>query len=121
MIRILLDLLTVTFLVFGLFFMAVAALGLLRMPDVYHRIHTTTKGVTLGISSLLIASVFSLAGHPDTEPVNIITRAVLVIVFQFVANPVGAHILSKAAHLDGAPQWRGTLGDEYTPPTDPAP
>ncbi|MDX1683106.1 MAG: monovalent cation/H(+) antiporter subunit G [Phycisphaeraceae bacterium] len=107
-----LELLTVFFLLFGLFFMAVGAIGLVRMPDLYHRMHAATKGITLGITGLLIASIFALANHPDTEPVNILTRALLVIVFQFVANPVGAHLLSKAAHLDDADKWEGTVGDE---------
>ena len=34
--------------------------------------------------------------------------------FQFVANPVGAHLLAKAAHMDMTPNWAGTLSDELS-------
>jgi multicomponent Na+:H+ antiporter subunit G len=110
-----LNLLTVAFILFGLFFMAVAAVGLVRMPDFYHRMHAATKGVTLGIAGLLVAGAFAMSVHADANPVNIVTKIVLVIIFQFVANPVGAHMLAKAAKLDGAALWKGTLSDESRP------
>lgn len=110
--QMILDLLTVAALLFGLFFMTVGAVGLLRLPDFYHRVHAASKGVTLGITGLLIAAMFNLSTHEDATPINFITKVVLVILFQFVANPVGAHLLAKAAHLDGCYKWPGTLSDE---------
>ncbi len=107
-----LDLLTVAALLFGLFFMALAAVGLCRLPDFYHRMHAASKGVTLGVTGLLIAAMFNLSTHQDATVVNIVAKVALVIIFQFVANPVGAHVLAKAAHLDGCPKWEGTLSDE---------
>lgn len=107
-----LDVLTTLFLIFGVFFMCLAAVGVVRLPDFYHRMHAATKGVTLGIMGILVASMFCLSTHPDVSVINIVTKVALVILFQFVANPVGAHLLSKAAHLDNCPQWEGTLSDE---------
>lgn len=107
-----LDLLTVGFLLFGLFFMTVGALGIVRMPDMYHRMHAATKGVTLGIVGMLIAGAFALIMQESASPFRIVTLIALVILFQFVANPVGAHMLAKAGHLDGCPQWDRTLSDE---------
>jgi len=109
----LVDLLTVFFLAFGVFFMMVGALGLVRLPDVYHRMHAATKGVTLGVSGMMLAAAFATTTHDGAAPsYQLITTVALVIMFQFVANPVGAHMLSKAAHLDGCPLWEGTCGDE---------
>jgi multicomponent Na+:H+ antiporter subunit G len=110
--RIVLDLITVVLLLGGMFFMSVAAIGIVRMPDLYHRIHAATKGVTLGIFGLLLAGAVALAALPETQFMMIATKVALVILFQFVANPVGAHLLAKAGHLDKAPLWSGTLGDE---------
>jgi len=110
--QMILDLLTVGAMLFGLFFLTLGALGLWRLPDFYHRVHAASKGVTLGITGLLIAALFNLSTHEDATVINIVTKVVLVIIFQFVANPVGAHLLAKAAHLDGCPQWEGTLSDE---------
>ncbi len=111
--NIVLDLIIIAFILFGTFFMFLGALGLVRMPDVYHRMHASTKGVTLGISGLLIAGALALSTHPDANLVNTITKMVLVIAFQFIANPVGAHMLAKAAKVDQAPVWSGSLSDEH--------
>jgi len=111
-----LDLITVAFIICGVFFMFLAALGLVRMPDVYHRMHAATKGVTLGVVGLLIAGALALSTHPDANIVNIVTKVVLVITFQFIANPVGAHMLAKAAKADNAPIWSGNLSDEERSP-----
>ena len=108
----LLNILTVFFLAFGIFFMMVGAVGLVRLPDVYHRMHAATKGVTLGISGMMIAAAFAASNAGIVPPYQIIATVTVVIMFQFVANPVGAHMLAKAAHLDGAPTWKGTKGDE---------
>jgi multicomponent Na+:H+ antiporter subunit G len=107
-----LDLFTCAFLLFGLFFMTVGALGIVRMPDVYHRMHAATKGVTLGIVGMLVAGAFALIMQESASPFRIVTLIALVILFQFVANPVGAHMLAKAGHLDGCPRWDKTLSDE---------
>ncbi len=109
---ILYNILTIAFLFFGLFFLFVGALGVYRLPDVYGRMHAGSKCVTLGISGLLIAVIFHLAGREGADLFAVATKAALVIVFQFVANPVGAHILSRAAHLDGAHLSDKTLSDD---------
>jgi len=108
----LLDIVTILFLLSGLFFMFVGAVGIVRLPDVYHRMHAATKGVTLGIAGLLVATAIAMSTLEHASASAIITRVVLVILFQFIANPVGAHLLSKAAHLDGCVPWSGTLSDE---------
>ena len=112
MMQIILDILTLSALLMGLFFMGVGALGLVRMPDLYNRMHATTKCVTLGISGIMLAVVFNLTRVDDANTMVVLTKVVLIIVFQFVAAPVGAHLLAKAAHLDRIPQCEETLDDE---------
>ena len=106
------NLLTVAFLLFGLFFLFVGALGLVKLPDLYNRIHAASKCITLGISGLLIAAAIGLSISPHADPIHIITKVILVIIFQFVASPVSAHLLGKAAHLDRAPKYPRTVTDE---------
>ncbi len=108
-----LDLATVFFLLTGLFFMFVGALGIVRLPDLYHRMHAATKSVTLGITGLLIAAALALSLIEGASHTAIATRVVLVILFQFIANPVGAHLLAKAAHQTGCQPWSGTLSDDF--------
>lgn len=107
-----LDVLAIALLLFGLFFMSVGALGLVRLPDFYHRMHAATKCVTLGIAGLLIGAGILFATHEGASPLNVVIIITLVIAFQFIASPVGGHLLSKAAHLDGCPYWSKTLTDE---------
>ncbi len=106
------DILTIAFLLFGLFFFFVGALGVYRMPDVYGRMHAASKCVTLGICGILLAVIFHLAGREDAPLFEVATKVLLVVIFQFVANPIGAHILSHAAHLEHAAMYPGTLADE---------
>ncbi|MBI1337700.1 MAG: Na+/H+ antiporter subunit G [Phycisphaera sp.] len=118
--QIFLDIMTIFWLAFGLVFMSLGVVGLLRLPDLYHRMHAATKGVTLGITGLLIAAAFNLSTHPDATVTGIVTRFVLVIAFQFVANPVGSHMLAKAGHMAGVPMWEGVLSDELQEDRDAA-
>jgi len=102
------DILAIFFLLFGLFFMLVGAVGVVRLPDIYHRLHAASKCSTLGLLGLLLAAMC----HVGTLPV--VTKSLAVIAFAFVATPVGSHILAKAAHRDKAKAWDGTLSDELT-------
>lgn len=112
MITLILNLATLLFLSVGLFFMAVGAIGLYRLPDLYNRMHATGKCVTLGVAGMLLAAAMQLVQHPDINPIHVATKVVLLIVFFFIAMPVGAHLLSKAAHEDGAPLDATSMGDE---------
>jgi len=105
--RLLGDALAMVCLAIGLFFMAVGAIGVIRMPDAYHRLHAATKCTTLGLLGLLLAAVLHVPS------LDIVTKAALTLVFAFVASPVGSHMLAKAALADKAPQWQGTLEDEH--------
>ena len=91
----------------GLFFLVVGVIGLVRLPDIYHRMHAVSKCSTLGLVGLLLAAIF----HIGT--VAVLTKALLTVVFAFVATPVGTHMLAKAALAARAPQWSGTLSDDH--------
>jgi multicomponent Na+:H+ antiporter subunit G len=101
------DWIAAVFVLIGLFFFVLGAVGIVRMPDTYHRLHAATKCSTLGIIGLLAGVIF----HLGTGAVD--AKVVLVIVFAFVAGPVGSHMLAKAALRVGDEQWSGTLSDEH--------
>ena len=87
--------LTVLILV-GAVFTFIGSLGLARMPDFYTRLHGPTKATTIGVGSLLIASML----HFSTQDDGLSFHEVLVTLFLFITAPVSAHLLSKAAlHL----------------------
>ena len=117
-----LNVLTTLALVTGLFFLLVGALGVYRLPDVYLRMIAASKCVTLGITGMLLASVLHFAaigtsGEAAPEGSSAVaasTKAVLVILFQFVAGPVGTFMLARSAHIDRVRMWKGTLSDDLS-------
>ena len=95
-----LDALAVLLLAGSLFFHAVAALGVLRMPDFYTRLHALSKAETLGML-LTLAAVAVWAGPSLTA-----VKLVFVAVFLFLANPTSTHAIGRAAFRTGVRPWR---------------
>lgn len=90
----------------GSLFMLLAAVGILRMPDLYTRMATSTKASTLGLACILAAVALHF---PE---IGIRTRAMAAVVFVFLTAPVAAHMIGRAAYVVGVPLWKGTIIDE---------
>jgi len=106
---VLIDGIVIILLAIGIFFMFVGAVGLLRLPDFYTRLHATGKCDTLGegliILGLIIYHFFYYSGI-SLIPVKLL----FLIIFIFIANPTATHAIVKAAYLTGLTPWR--LGEE---------
>jgi multicomponent Na+:H+ antiporter subunit G len=105
-----LSLLKIAFVLIGVFFIFVACLGVLRLPDFYSRVHAPTKAATMGLFFLLGAIILE---QPETV---MVTKALLALLFIGATAPVGAHILARAAYRNGVAPMEGTLLDEYAVP-----
>jgi multicomponent Na+:H+ antiporter subunit G len=90
----------------GAFFMALAGLGLLRMPDLFLRMSSTAKAGTLGAGMILLGAAIHFNNF------SISTRAVAIIIFLLLTAPVAAHMIGRAAYFDGVPLWKGTVQDD---------
>jgi len=99
------DIIIYLFMGIGVFFNALAGVGLLRFPDVYTRLHAGTKCTTFG-SIFIIGSVV-LIGLKNWWFDNDLNGSVLAIHSLFalaailLTNPVGAHAIARAAHRSG--------------------
>jgi multicomponent Na+:H+ antiporter subunit G len=93
-------------LLFGCGLLLLAAVGIVRMPDLFTRMQTATKGATLGISCILIAVALAM------NDFGVAIRASLTVAFFFLTAPVAAHMIARAAYFIGVPLWRGTIADE---------
>ena len=81
--------------VLGSLFCFLAALGMLRLPDLYTRLHAASKAGVVGSGLILVAvAVMSL----DSA---IVLRALLGIAFLLLTTPVSAHLLARAAWRSG--------------------
>lgn len=94
-------------LIFGSLFMLVAAIGVVKLPDVYMRMHAITKAASLGALLKLVA-VFMW--YPDWM-VGI--ESLLVLLFVIFTAPIGAHMIARVAHAMEVPTGEGYLVDEY--------
>ncbi|HSK93560.1 MAG TPA: monovalent cation/H(+) antiporter subunit G [Candidatus Angelobacter sp.] len=90
----------------GTTFILLAAIGILRMPDVYMRLQVSTKGASLGAGCVLLAVPIFFAD------IGIAVRALLIIGFIFLTTPISAHMLARAAYMVGVPLWEGSVVDE---------
>ncbi len=88
---ILLEWLVALMLLIGSFFTLVGAIGLLRLPDFFMRLHAPTKATTLGVGGMLLAS----RSHSISHGVSL--HELLITLFLFVTAPVSASLLARAA------------------------
>jgi multicomponent Na+:H+ antiporter subunit G len=90
----------------GSFFMFLAGVGLLRMPDLFLRMSAMSKAGTLGSGLMLLAAALFF------QDLVITTRALAAIVFILLTAPVAAHMIARAAYFIGTPLWEGTIQDD---------
>ncbi len=106
MIAVVMDYVVGLLLIVGSAFALIAAIGILRLPDVYTRMHAASKAGTLGSGLVLIALGFHAADQ------GIVTRALAGVVFFLLTAPISAHVLAKAAYAVGYKLWSGSVLDE---------
>jgi len=83
----------------GAFFALVAAVALLRLPDIYTRTHGASKSDTLGAGLALAAVALTFGAEIST------VKAALLILFMFLTNPTAAHAIARAAADQGIDPW----------------
>jgi multicomponent Na+:H+ antiporter subunit G len=90
----------------GAFFAGVAAIGIVRMPDIYTRTHAASKSDTLGAVLTIAAVALALQSGLSTA------KAVFLVVFMFLTNPTAAHAIARAAEDQGIEPWTTDEGGE---------
>ena len=93
-------------LVIGAFLMFLTGLGLVRMPDIFTRMHAATKSASLGVALLLLAAALFF------QETMVVTKAVVTIAFIFLTAPVAASLLGRAAYARRTPLWEHSVMDE---------
>ncbi|RIV38393.1 monovalent cation/H(+) antiporter subunit G [Micromonospora radicis] len=102
-------------LLLGTALIAISAVGMVRLPDVYNRMNSVAKAASLGLSFVLLGVLLLMPG-PRTAVV------VLVAVgLQLFTAPVGGYALARAAYRSGAPLAAVTRYDELGGRAGPTP
>lgn len=110
----LIEIIVTIFLALGVFFMLTGAIGLIRFPDFYTRLHATGKCDTLGeiliIFGLLLYHLFVYSPGAELSVKLVPVKLLFLITFILLTNPVGTHALMKAGYTTGVKPWK--LGDK---------
>ncbi len=101
------DIIAYSFIIIGITFDLFGCIGLTRLPDVFNRLQSSAKCVTLGTCGILFG-VFIKFGLSAMG-----MKAAVCILFILLTSPVAAHALARAAHRAGFKPCAGTLCDEY--------
>ncbi|NBB78606.1 MAG: Na+/H+ antiporter subunit G [Verrucomicrobia bacterium] len=100
------DYLIAVLIVVGSAFALVAALGVLRMPDFYMRMHAATKAGAFGALLLLVAAALYFG------TLRAVITSILVIIFFYITTPVAAQTLAESAYRRGVKLWDRSLVDK---------
>ena len=100
------DIVTAIFWLAGAAFALLAAIGVLRMPDVFTRMQAATKASTLGVGCLLAGAALQMGDFAS------LMRATSIGAFVLLTTPVSAHVIARASYRANVPLWEGTVVDE---------
>jgi multicomponent Na+:H+ antiporter subunit G len=89
----------------GAFFCLVAGIGLVRLRDVYSRMHAATKAGTLGLALICVAVMVRAESWLE------IVEALFVFLFMIASAPVGAHLIGRSAYRTNQPMDPDTTAD----------
>ncbi|MGE0703004.1 MAG: monovalent cation/H(+) antiporter subunit G [Vicinamibacterales bacterium] len=100
------DIVTALLWIAGSAFALLAAVGVLRMPDVFTRMQASTKASTLGLTCLLVGAAVQMGDFASFIRVSSIGAFVLL------TTPVSGLVIARASYFAGVPLWKGTVLDQ---------
>ena len=101
------EILSNVVLIIGLVFVFLGMLGLLRLPDVYNRMHASTKIGTLGAFGVMLSILLKVGFTPMG------VKAITVCLFLLLTAPIAAHMIGRAARRNGVKLCKESIIDEY--------
>jgi multicomponent Na+:H+ antiporter subunit G len=109
------DLFTSLLVLGGALLIAIASVGVVRLPDILCRSHAVTKALTLGIFLMLLGLWVYLG---DSQPG---LKILLAIFFQVVTIPVASHLIGLLAMEKKLPRWKERpMADHRSAPRPPS-
>ena len=98
---------TVTVLmIFGLIFFAGGAVGIIRLPDFYSRLHPAGKLDTAGLMTMMTGLALYTGSTLTLGDLITAFKIMLIFVFVFITSPTATHALVDAGIRAGLTPWR---------------
>ena len=104
------DILVVLFIVLGFLFFLGGAVGILRMPDFYSRLHPAGKLDTLGILAMVMGLALYNLHHFSFEALLLSLKMFLIVFFVFLSSPTATHSIVDAGMRAGLRPWSKKKG-----------
>lgn len=101
------EIITSIFILVGTFFTLVSSFGVLRLKDVYSRMHAAGKSATLGVVSLMLATLIFFLPESGFS-----FKIFLAIIFVFMTAPLAALMINRSAYRTGVPLEENTTEDD---------
>lgn len=99
------DWIAAGFLIAGGLFSLIAGVGVVRLDDIYMRMHAATKAGTLGLALVCVAAMIKADSWAQ------VAEALFVFLFMIASAPVGAHLIGRAAFRKRIPEAPHTQRD----------
>lgn len=100
------EILTTICLLLGGGFMLVSALGVVRFPDIFTRMHAASKASSFGLGWLIMAIAFYFGTW------TVILKCIAITIFVFLTVPIGSHMIGRVAYISGGCLWEKSVSDE---------
>jgi multicomponent Na+:H+ antiporter subunit G len=89
----------------GFFFFFATAIGIVRLPDFYCRMHAAGKGDTLSTVLILMGLALLHLEHLSGAALLVSLKIMFIAVFIFMASPTATHAIIDAGFHSGAVPW----------------
>ncbi|WDP92905.1 MAG: monovalent cation/H(+) antiporter subunit G [Desulfobacter sp.] len=99
------NILVIIFLLFGFMFFLGGAVGIIRMPDFYSRLHPAGKLDTLGIMAMVAGLALYNLHHFSWGAVLLSVKMMLIVFFVFMSSPTATHSIVDAGMRAGLRPW----------------
>ena len=93
------DIICSVLLLLGCIFIFLASLGMLRMPDIFTRMSSTTKASSLGITLVFFSIIIYF------EDISLTIQMLVTILLIYLLSPISAHLIGRAAYFSGSKMW----------------
>ena len=88
------------FILLGVVAFLISSIGLIRMPDIYSRMHIGAKSTTIGILLIIIGTIL-------IEP-TWAWKLILLAIFILLTNPLSSSVIARASYIAKVPYIKGT-------------
>ena len=103
------NILVIVFLAIGLFFFLGGAVGIVRMPDFYSRLHPAGKLDTLGIFAMVSGLAIYNLHQFSFGAVLLSIKMFLIVFFVFLSSPTATHSIVDAGMRAGLRHWTNKI------------